>query len=60
MNQKLIPKAGKQGTPDPLDVSSTYSVAGRTFVVQPVFQETGERTLASLLLNLIKADALFQ
>ena len=60
MNQKPITKSGKQGTPDPLDVSSTYSVEGRTFVVQPVFQETGETTLATLLLNLMRADATFK
>ena len=51
---------GKQGTPDPLDVSSTYNVEGRTFVVQPVFQETGDTTLATLLLNLMRADATFK
>ena len=45
MNQKSTPKMGKQGTPEPLDVSSTYNVEGRNFVVQPVFQETGDTTL---------------
>jgi len=51
---------GKQGAPDPLDAPSTYSVEGRTFVVQPVFQETGDTTLAALLLNLMRADATFK
>ena len=60
MNQKSTPKMGKQGTPDPLDVSSTYNVEGRTFVVQPVFQEPGDTTLATLLLNLMRADATFK
>ena len=60
MNQKVTPKVGRQGTPDPLDVSSTYSVEGRIFVVQPVFQKTGETTLATLLLNLMRADASFK
>ena len=43
-----------------LDASSTYQVEGRTFVVQPVFQETGETSLAALLLNLMRADASFK
>ena len=60
MNQKSTPKMGKQGTPDPLDVSSTYSLEGRTFVVLPDFQESGETTLAALLLNLLRADATFK
>ena len=60
MNQKSTPKMGKQGTPDSLDVPSTYSVEGRTFVVQPVFQETGDTTIATLLLNLMRADATFK
>ncbi len=60
MNQKSTPKVGKQGAPDPLDTPSTYSVEGRTFVVQPVFQETGDTTLAALLLNLMRADATFK
>lgn len=41
----------------PMDASETYQVEGRTFVVQPVFQEGGDMTLASLLLNLMQADA---
>ena len=60
MNQKSTPKVGKQGAPDPLDAPSTDSVEGRTFVVQPVFQETGDTTLAALLLNLMRADATFK
>ena len=60
MNQKSTPKVGPQGTPKPLDAPSTYNVEGRTFVVQPVFQEAGETTLATLLLNLMRADATFK
>ena len=60
MKQKSTPKAGPQREPKPLDAPSTYCVEGRTFVVQPVFQETGETTLAALLLNLMRADATFK
>lgn len=48
MMQKSIPKVGPQGTPKPLDASSAYCVEGRTFMVQPVFQGAGERSLASM------------
>ncbi len=41
----------------PMDTTETYQVEGRTFVVQPVFRESGDMTLASLLLNLMQADA---
>ncbi len=40
-----------------MDASESYQVEGRTFVVQPVFQESGDVTLATLLLNLLRADA---
>ncbi len=43
-----------------LGTPSTYQVEGRTFVVQPVFQETGKTSLAALLLNLMRADASFK
>ena len=59
MKQNSTPKAGPQGTPKPLDAPSTYCVEGRTFVAQPVFQETGETTLVTLL-NLMRADATFK
>lgn len=60
MKRDLVPKAGPKKNPAPLDMPSTYQVEGRTFVVQPVFQETGETSLAALLLNLMKADASFK
>ena len=60
MKQNSTHKAEPHGTPKPLDAPSTYCVEGRTFVVQPVFQETGETTLAALLLNLMRADATFK
>lgn len=45
---KIYPQSEAQGTPKPLDASSAYCAGGRTFVVQPVFQGAGERTLASM------------
>ena len=60
MKQKSTPNTGPQRISKSLDDSSTYCVEGRTFVVQPVFQETGETTLATLLLNLMRADATFK
>ena len=50
--EKKYPTSAK-----PMDASESYQVEGRTFVVQPVFQESGDVTLATLLLNLLRADA---
>jgi len=60
MKLDSVPKAGPKENSAPLDTPSTYQVEGRTFVVQPVFQETGETSLAALLLNLMRADASFK
>ena len=40
-----------------LAASATYHIQGRTFLVEPVFQEEGAETLTSLLLNLLRAEA---
>ena len=37
--------------------SATYHIQGRTFLVEPIFQEEGAETLTSLLLNLLRAEA---
>lgn len=64
MKQNTVPESETQKEQSlastTLDASSTYQVEGRTFVVQPVFQETGETSLAALLLNLMRADASFK
>ena len=60
MKQNPANKAEPKVPPKPLDASSTYQVEGRTFVVQPVFQTEGNTTLATLLLNLMQADATFK
>lgn len=40
-----------------LAASTAYHIQGRTFIVEPVFQENGAETLISLLLNLLRAEA---
>ena len=64
MKQNTVPESETQKEQSlastTLDASSTDQVEGRTFVVQPVFQETGETSLAALLLNLMRADASFK
>lgn len=40
-----------------LAASATYHIQGRTFFVEPVFQENGTETLTSLLLNLLRTEA---
>ena len=42
---------------DPLDAQTTYHIAGRSFVVQPVFNKPGNNnTLGEVLLRLMQAD----
>jgi len=41
---------------DPLDVQTTYHIAGRSFVVQPVFKPGNNNTLGEVLLRLMQAD----
>lgn len=56
---KSIQGQGKQ-PPAPknkeLTASATYHIGGRTFFVEPVFQEDGAETLTTLLLNLLRAE----
>ncbi len=40
-----------------LNKSSTYKVDGKTFIVEPVFQEDGHDTLGTILIKLMRADA---
>jgi len=61
MKRDISSRSGQRGTnltaEKFLDAPATYQVEGRTFIVQPVFQESGETSLAALLLNLMRADA---
>ena len=41
---------------NPLDVQTTYHIAGRLFVVQPVFKPENNNTLGEVLLRLMQAD----
>lgn len=39
-----------------LDAQTTYHIAGRSFVVQPVFKPENNNTLGEVLLRLMQAD----
>lgn len=57
MKQENILK--NQTTPskqDPLDAQTTYHIAGRSFVVQPVFRPENNSTLGEVLLRLMQAE----
>ena len=57
MKQENISK--KQTAPskqNPLDVQTTYHIAGRSFVVQPVFKKENANSLGTVLLRLMQAD----
>lgn len=41
---------------DPLDAQTTYHIAGRSFVVQPVFKPENNNTLGEVLLRLMQED----
>ncbi len=35
---------------------ATYQVDGRTFIVEPVFQTSGQETIGTVLLKLMKSE----
>lgn len=39
-----------------LEKASTYTVKGKTFVVEPIFQKTGNETLVTVLLKLMQSE----
>ena len=39
-----------------LEKTSTYKVDGRAFIVEPVFKRTGNETIGTVLVKLMKAD----
>ena len=41
---------------DPLDAQTTSHIAGRSFIVQPVFKPGNDNTLGEVLLCLMQAD----
>jgi len=42
---------------NPLEDISTYKVSGKTFIVEPRFKESGDETIGTILLRLMKADS---
>lgn len=41
----------------PLEDTRTYTVQGKTFIVEPVFKEGAKETVGTVLLRLIQSDA---
>ena len=39
-----------------LEDSTTYKVGGRTFIVEPRFKQSGDETISTILIRLIKSD----
>ena len=40
-----------------LEEIPTYQVGGKTFIVTPIFKESGRETLGAILMKLMKADS---
>lgn len=51
-NGKMSGVAGQ----NPLEDTRTYSIQGKTFVVEPVFKEGAKETVGTVLLRLIQSD----
>jgi hypothetical protein len=57
MQETKLPKGSHdKASPNPLEQKTTYHIAGRSFVVQPVFQENGSNTLGAILLRLMQSE----
>ena len=52
-NNGEMPGASGQ---NPLEDIRTYTVQGKTFVVEPVFKEDAKETVGTILLRLIQSD----
>ena len=52
MNQaKIVPAFSSE--PEDLSAPATYAIAGRTFIVEPVYQEKTDETIGSILIKLM-------
>lgn len=60
MNQTFIKKEKATRSRRAMDAPSTYKFeqAKREYIVEPVFKPEGETSLSSLLLNLMRLDAM--
>lgn len=52
-NNGKMPGASGQ---NPLEDTRTYTIQGKTFVVEPVFKENAQETVGTILLRLIQSD----
>ena len=52
MEEKLT----KEIVPKNLESPTTYTVKGKIFVVEPVFQPDGKETIGDVLMRLMKSD----
>ncbi|MFV0361918.1 MAG: hypothetical protein ACK5LL_02380 [Suipraeoptans sp.] len=52
-NNGEMPGASGQS---PLENTRTYTVQGKTFIVEPVFKEGAKETVGTVLLRLIQSD----
>ena len=51
----------KEKTPDvsgrnSLEQTTTYTIGGKTFIVEPVFKEDSKDTVGSILMRLMQSD----
>lgn len=51
-NGKMLGASGQS----PLEDTRSYTVQGKTFVVEPVFKEGAKETVGTILLRLIQSD----
>ena len=53
----LKDKAPDESGHNPLEDISTYKVGGKTFIVEPLFKKSGDETIGTILLRLMKSDS---
>ena len=51
-NEKAPGASGR----NPLEKTSKYNIDSRAFIVEPVFKKTGDETIGTVLVKLMKAD----
>ncbi len=58
MQENKLPEGNIKSTEkSPLEVTTTYRVNGRSFVVEPVFKKEQTTTIGDILLRLMQADS---
>ena len=56
MDNSKEKKPGMSGQ-NPLEDTRTYTIQGKTFIVEPFFKQDTKETVATILLRLIQSDA---